>query len=75
MTLQNVRKARGLSQSQLAEKAGVSFRTIQHYEQGDKDINNAKLLTLCKLAEALDCKVSDIFNDDQKLIDLFNKVK
>lgn len=75
MALQNMRKLRGLSQLQLAEKAGISFRTIQHYEQGSKDINNAKLLTLCKIADALNCKISDIFNDDQELIELYKKVK
>lgn len=65
MTLQQVRKLKGLSQSQLANKAGVNVRTLQFYEQGVKDINGAKLKTLLSLAMALDCEVADIVTDEK----------
>ena len=62
--LQNTRLAAGLSQSQLAAATGLNVRTLQCYEQGAKDINNAKLATLLKLCLALDCKLGDILTDE-----------
>ena len=63
--LQQMRKERGLSQATLAEKAGLNVRTIQHYEQGSKDLNGARLSTLLKLCKVLDCKMVDILNDPE----------
>lgn len=74
MSLKIVRKSRNMSQSKLAETSGVKVRTIQHYEQGSKNINHAKLETLIKLAIALDCRVLDIL-DDPELIKLITQVK
>lgn len=62
--LQNTRLAAGLSQSQLAAATGLNVRTLQCYEQGAKDINNAKLATLLKLCLALDCMLGDILTDE-----------
>ena len=62
--LQNTRLAAGLSQSQLAAATGLNVRTLQCYEQGAKDINNAKLATLLKLCLALDCKLGGILTDE-----------
>lgn len=53
--LKRIRELKGLSQSALANKAEVNVRLIQDYEQGHKNINNAKAITVQKLAEALDC--------------------
>lgn len=61
--LQKIRKNLGLSQKQLADKSGISVRMIQHYEQGFKNIDCAKLETLCALAAALECDLWDILND------------
>lgn len=63
MSLRRTRIKAGLSQSQLAERSGVSFRMIQHYEQESKDINGAKLSTLLALCVALNCSLSDIITD------------
>ena len=49
-----------LSQSELAQQAGVSVRTIQQYEQRRKDINKAQTETLLKIARALVCTVEDL---------------
>jgi DNA-binding XRE family transcriptional regulator len=54
------RKQNDLSQSELAEKSGVSLRSIQMYEQGNKDINKASVESVLKLARALNCKVEDL---------------
>lgn len=60
--LKVLREGNKLSQSQLANKAGVNIRMIQSYEQGVKDINKAQGITLYKLARALGCKMEDILN-------------
>ena len=60
--LKFMREDKGFSQSQLAEKSGVSLRTIQAYEQGYKDINKAQVITVLQLSEALECDVYDIIN-------------
>lgn len=57
------REEKGLSQSQLAEKSGVSLRSIQMFEQGNRDINKAQAITVIQLAEALDCDVYNIINE------------
>ena len=46
--LQKLRKAAGLSQSQLANKAGIRVQVLQQYEQGVRDLSGAKLATLLK---------------------------
>lgn len=58
--LQEARQAAGLSQRQLAEKAGISVRTLQHYENGDRDIRKAAVETVLALAEALGCDINKI---------------
>ena len=61
--LKALRGASGLSQSQLAQKTGVSLRTLQHYEQGTKNLNGAHLDTLLKLCIALDCSLNALITD------------
>ena len=70
--LQEIRKKRGLSQSQLSKKSGIPLYTIQKYERGSRDINKAKLETLLKLCIALDCCITDILSD-RSLRKLYNR--
>jgi len=65
MGLQNIRKAKGLSQSQLANKSNVNLRTLQQYEQDTKNINGARLNTLVDLAIVLECNISDMLTDEE----------
>lgn len=58
--LKRRRESQGLSQQKLATYSGVSVRTIQQYEQRQKDINKAQALRLCDLAHVLSCKVEDL---------------
>mgnify|MGYP000335037728 CR=1 FL=1 len=58
--LKAMRTLAGLSQSELAVQADVPVRTIQQYEQRQKDINKAQAETLLRLARALNCKVEDL---------------
>lgn len=53
--LKHRRKAAGLSQSQLAALSGVPLRTIQQYEQRQKNINKAQAEYLYMLAQTLCC--------------------
>lgn len=58
--LKAMRTLAGLSQSELAGQADVPVRTIQQYEQRQKDINKAQAETLLRLARALNCNVEDL---------------
>ena len=61
-SLKFMRESKGMTQAELAEKAGVNLRMVQNYEQGFKDINKATVLTVLRLSEALGCDVYDILN-------------
>ena len=50
----------GITQSQLADQTGIPVRTIQQYEQRQKDINKAKAMYLVLLARELYCDVEDL---------------
>ena len=58
--LQERRLAAGLSQSQLALISGIPKRTLQQYEQRQKDINRARADYVHALARALCCSSSDL---------------
>lgn len=64
--LKFMREYKGMTQAELADKSGINLRSIQNYEQGFKDINGAKVVTVLALAEALDCDVYEIINDRTK---------
>ena len=60
--LARLRKARGLNQAELAERTGVSLRSIQQYEQGVKDINHAAAVSVYKLSLVLGCAMEDLLD-------------
>ena len=66
--LKKIRVQQGLSQSLLSKKANVSLRTLQAYEQDDRDLNKAQAETVYKLAKALNCKMEELI-DIQKDLD------
>lgn len=55
--LKRIRKLAGLSQGQLAKEADIPVRTIQQYEQRQKNINKAQVEYLVRLAGVLGCEV------------------
>lgn len=65
--LKEMRQAKGLSQSQLAEKTELNVRTIQHYEQGSKNFDHARIDTLLKVCIALGCRLEDIIENPEYL--------
>ncbi len=58
--LKTLRMKLGMSQRELAEASGVPLRTIQQYEQRQKNINKAQGEYLIMLAQALCCEVPDL---------------
>ena len=72
--LRRLRVKRGLTQRELADRSGVPIRTLQKYENGETNIDTAKLDTLCRLSGTLDCKIDNVLESDE-LIGKYNEVK
>lgn len=64
--IQEIRKARGLSQSELAAKSGIKLRVLQAYEQTthDRSFDTARLETILKVCSVLDCSLYDILENE-----------
>lgn len=58
--LKRIRTTYGCTQAELAERSGVSLRSIQMYEQRNKNINRASGETLYRLSKVLGCTVEDL---------------
>lgn len=58
--LKVIRQRAGLNQRELSELSGVPIRTIQQYEQRQKNINKAQVEYLISLSQALCCDVKDL---------------
>lgn len=54
----------GLSQSQLANKAEINVRVLQHYEQMTKKLDHARMDKIIRLCLALDCSIDEIIEND-----------
>lgn len=58
--LKTLRKASGLTQAELAQRSGVSLRSIQSYEQRYLDISKAETRVVNHLAKVLGCTMEDL---------------
>lgn len=58
--LASIRRGAGMSQKQLAEAADIPVRTIQQYEQRQKNINKAQAEYIFRMARVLGCKMDDL---------------
>ena len=58
--LKRQRELCGVTQEELAEQSGVSLRSIQMYEQRQKNINRASAETVYRLACALHCSMEGL---------------
>lgn len=65
--LKKIRTEKGISQSELSKRSGVNFRMLQHYEQGIKNIDGAKIETLANIARVLNCGISEILDHPEKV--------
>lgn len=59
-TLKQIRRFRGITQEQLAERIGVTTDTIGNYENKEGRIAKASYETLQKIAEVLEVRIEDI---------------
>ena len=67
--LQRIRESRNISKQELSELSGINKRTIQSYEQRERNINNAVSISLYQLSIVLKCTIEDLLevendNDD-----------
>lgn len=58
--LKRIRTTYGCTQAELSERSGVSLRSIQMYEQRNKNINKASADTVYSLAKVLGCSIEDL---------------
>ncbi len=64
--LKRIRVYNGLTQAELAEKSNVSLRSIQMYEQKNKDINKAGAESVYRLSRTLGCSVESLLETSGK---------
>ena len=62
-----MRRLRGMTQKALADATGISLRTLQHYEQGARPFDGAKIGTILSVCIALRCSLEDIIEDQEIL--------
>lgn len=60
INLKRIRTAYGFTQAELSRRSGVSLRSIQMYEQRNKNINKASADTIYRLAKVLGCTMEDL---------------
>lgn len=58
--LKRIRNTYGITQAGLTEASGVSLRSIQMYEQRNKNINKASSETLYALSKVLGCTMEEL---------------
>lgn len=68
--LKNLRKAKKLSQEELAEKMKVSRQSVSKWETGDAYPEMNNLLELCKIFH---CHINDLVNDSILDVDLLDE--
>lgn len=54
----------GLTQKQVAEKAGVAFVTYQRFESGERNIRTASFQLVCRILTALEMGIDAFYNGD-----------
>lgn len=56
------RKKQGLTQTDLANRAGLNIRQIQKIENGEAQTENITLKTIQAIAQALNAKIDDLIS-------------
>ena len=57
MSVKEMRKKRGLTQKQLADRLGVKQQNVSDWERGER---SPSVKNLKKLAEILNCQIDDL---------------
>lgn len=58
--IKSYRKKQGLTQTDLANRAGLNIRQIQKIENGEAQTENVTLKTMQAIAQALNAKIDDL---------------
>lgn len=59
--IKRLRKKKSLSQDNLARKANIPYTTLTKIES--KVVKNPSVMSVAKIAKALDCKVEDLLKE------------
>ncbi len=54
----------GLTQKQVAERAGIRLQSYQRFESGERNIMTASFQLACRVIEALKMNVSDFYHGE-----------
>lgn len=60
--IKTYRKKQGLTQTDLANRAGLNIRQIQKIENGEARFENVTLKTMQAIAQALNVKIDDLIS-------------
>ena len=60
--IKTYRKKQGLTQTDLANRAGLNIRQIQKIENGEAQTENITLKTMQAIAQALNAKIDDLIS-------------
>lgn len=58
------RVIRGLTQREVAERAGISLQQYQKFERGARNIMTSSFTTACKVIEALELDITKFYHDE-----------
>lgn len=64
MGLKELRKAKGMSQDDLAKASGVNKMQISRVERGDTEIKNMTLINALKISDALGVDPHDLLDQE-----------
>lgn len=70
MSLREMRERQNMSRRELADISGVSFRSIQDYEQQHKSLASAKGETLYRFSQVLDCTVEELLEGEPLIMEI-----
>ncbi|MCH1979496.1 helix-turn-helix domain-containing protein [Lawsonibacter sp. OA9] len=62
--IRHLRKVRGMTQEELAKKAGLSTMSIRRYENGERIVTEK---AMAQIATALDVDIYEFFPEDEKI--------
>ena len=60
--LKEIRRAKGLTQKDLANMVGVSLKTLQAYEQGFRPLEHASAIDVYRIAKILDTTIENLLD-------------
>lgn len=58
------RVIRGLTQREVADRAGISIQQYQKFERGARNIMTSSFTTACKVIEALELDITRFYHDE-----------